>query len=718
HQSQPGQTKKKDVAQASSSKSNSSKSSADVSQIEGLLRNYLLSEDCSSQDGKNNNDSSKKISEAGSTKRISRKVLNHKEKLPIYLMKQQFLEVLGNNQIVIVKGETGSGKSTQLTQYLYENGYGTCGKIGCTQPRRIAAKALAKRVAEEMGTTLGGKVGYRIRFENRAACDTSIIYMTDGVLLQELAMEPNIFSYSTIMLDEAHERTLNTDMLLGLLKSTTKRRPDLKVIITSATLDCSKFSKYFDNAPIFEIPGRTFPVDIIYMGNPEPDYLTMCVSTIMRIHRYEKEGDILVFLGGQDEIERLCDEVIIQDHKQELWVLPCYAALSMEDQNRVFEPIPNGYIRKVVVATNIAETSLTIDGIVYVVDSGIVKQSDYDARKRLTTLNSRPITQAQAVQRAGRAGRTQPGKAFRLYSEDRYKKMPKAPIPEIQRSNLESTILLLAAHGVEDVFSFDFIDPPTRETIEESLIELKDLEAVDHLGRLTNLGRQISRFPLEPNLSKVLITSAELNCTDDVLAIVAMLSVQSSTGKIFLRPKKNRHAADQAKADFFKPQGDHLTLLNVFKSWASNNYSKDWCRKKFVNFRALEETISIRDQLQIIMKSKSLHLPSNFQLPDPEAVQKSLVSGYFSRVARKASKGYGYNTYSNPDRRELAYIHPSSALFKSTPNWVIYEELVNTGNKPFLVNAVAIEPRWIQSYAPSFFEKLKQVFPELIIHSY
>jgi ATP-dependent RNA helicase DHX8/PRP22 len=439
----------------------------------------------------------------------------------------------------------------------------------------------------------------------------------------------------------------------------------------------------------------------------------MCVSTVMRIHRFEKPGDILVFLGGQDEIERLCDEVIEQDTKSELWVLPCYSALSMEDQNKVFEPIPAGYTRKVVVATNIAETSLTIDGIVYVVDSGVVKQSDYDPRKRLTTLNSTVITQAQAIQRCGRAGRTQPGKCFRLYSEERFKKMPTAPIPEIRRSNLESTILLLAAHGVDDVFKFDFIDSPAPDSIEASLTELKDLQALDSQGRLTHVGRQISRFPLEPKLSKILIMSVELNCSEDVLAIVSMLSVQSSTGKIFLRPKKRRHEADLAKAEFFKPQGDHFTYLNVFNSWVSNKYSKEWCRRKYINFRALEESISIRDQLEAIMESNSLQPSKGFHLPDPEAIQKTLVSGYFSQVARKAPRGHGYMTYSNPDSRELAYIHPSSALFKTTPNWIIYEELVNTGNKPFLVNAVAIEPRWIQRYAPSFFDKLRLIFPEL-----
>ncbi|CAG7651935.1 unnamed protein product [Allacma fusca] len=601
------------------------------------------------------------------------KISEQKRTLPIYSMKERFLKIIKANQVVIVKGETGSGKSTQLTQYLYEAGFAIHGKIGCTQPRRIAAKSLAQRVADEMGSNLGDKVGYKIRFDYTAAADTSIIYMTDGILLNELALEPQIYSYSVIILDEAHERLVNTDMLLGILKSTIKRRPDLKIIITSATLDSAKFSRYFDNAIIFEIPGRTFPVDILYESNPVPDHINACLSTILKIHRTEKSGDVLVFLPGQQEIELLCDKIVEVDGPGELLVLPCYASLTMEEQNKVFEPVTPEYKRKIVVATNIAETSLTIDGIVYVVDSGIMKESQYNPRTRMTTLVQRPITQAQAIQRSGRAGRTRPGKAFRLYSETYFSKMAEAPVPEIQRSNLESNILLLVANGVEDIYKFDFMDPPSPESIRSCLIELQDLQALTSTGGLTSLGRQMSRFPLDPRLSRMLITSSELNCSEEILKIVSMLSVQSSTGKVFFRPRKLQRLADMAKARFFNVKGDYTTLLNVFNSWIANNKSERWCRENFINFKALEESVNI------------------------------------SQVARKSSRGFGYLPYSSPNN--FAFIHAGSALFRNPPQWVIYEELKNLSGKPNLINVIAIQPDWIQLYAPGFYKKMMTVLP-------
>ena len=368
---------------------------------------------------------------------------------------------------------------------------------------------------------------------------------------------------------------------------------------------------------------------------------------------------------------------------------------------------------QVVVATNVAETSITIDGIVYVVDSGMMKQSEYDPHKKLTTLDTVQITQAHATQRAGRAGRTRPGKCFRLYTEHTFQRMLEAPVPEIVRSNLESTVLTLAAQGVEDVIRFELMDPPPLQTIEAAVTELKDLEAMDSNGRLTPLGRKMSRFPLEPKLSKALIMSVHLRCTDEILTIASIFSLQNS--RIFRRPKGQGKLVNLRRATFFKPEGDHHTCLNVFTQWARENYSWEWCFDNFINFRAMQEVYAIREQLEnVFLKTFNLKVRPSFSLPDPQAIQMCIASGYLSHVARKTARGDGYVTYANPDEKEQVFIHSSSALSQSKPDWIIYEELKNTGNRAFLSNVVAVEPRWIRKHAPRFFEKLKQVFPQLM----
>ncbi|XP_048448906.1 ATP-dependent RNA helicase DHX8-like, partial [Rhincodon typus] len=375
-------------------------------------------------------------------------ILEQRESLPIYRLKEQLVQAVHDNQVLIVIGETGSGKTTQITQYLAEAGYTTRGKIGCTQPRRVAAMSVAKRVSEEYGCCLGQEVGYTIRFEDCTSPETVIKYMTDGMLLRECLIDPDLSPYAIIMLDEAHERTIHTDVLFGLLKKTVKKRPDMKLIVTSATLDAVKFSQYFYEAPIFTIPGRTYPVEVLYTKEPETDYLDASLITVMQIHLTEPPGDILVFLTGQEEIDTAC-EILYERMKSmgpdvpELIILPVYSALPSEMQTRIFDPAPPGS-RKVVIATNIAETSLTIDGIYYVVDPGFVKQKVYNSKTGIDQLVVTPISQAQAKQRAGRAGRTGPGKCYRLYTERAYRdEMLTTNVPEIQRTNLASTVLSL-----------------------------------------------------------------------------------------------------------------------------------------------------------------------------------------------------------------------------------------------------------------------------------
>jgi len=525
-----------------------------------------------------------------------------RQSLPIYKLKNELIQAVHDNQVLVVIGETGSGKTTQLTQYLAEAGYTTKGKIGCTQPRRAAAVSVAKRVAEEFGCRLGEEVGFAIRFEDCTGADTVIKYMTDGMLLREMLVDENLSRYSVIMLDEAHERTVYTDVLFGLLKLLLKRRPELRLIVTSATLDADKFSGYFFNCNIFTIPGRTFPVEILYAKQPESDYLDSSLLTVLQIHLTEPKGDFLLFLTGQEEIDFACQSLYermkgLGKNVPELLILPVYSALPSEMQSRIFEPTPPGK-RKVVVATNIAEASLTIDGICYVIDPGFAKQNVYNPKQRLDSLVITPISQASAKQRAGRAGRTGPGKCYRLYTETAYRnEMSATTIPEIQRINLATTTLSMKAMGIKDLLSFDFMDSPSPQALVSAMEELYSLGALDEEGLLTKLGRKMAEFPLDPPLSKMLLASVDLGCSDEILTIIAMIQ----TGNIFHRPREKQGQADQKRAKFVQPEGDHLTLLAVYEAWKAKNFSGPWCSENFVQSRSLRRVQDVRKQLLTIM---------------------------------------------------------------------------------------------------------------------
>lgn len=504
--------------------------------------------------------------------------------------------------MLIVVGDTGSGKTTQMTQYLAEEGFANSGRIGCTQPRRVAAMSVAKRVAEEVGCRVGQEVGYTIRFEDCTSPETRIKYMTDGMLLRECLIDPEMSQYSVVILDEAHERTISTDVLFGLLKRAAKRRPDLKLIITSATLDADKFATYFNNCPIFTIPGRTYPVEVLYTKDPESDYLDAALITVMQIHLSEPPGDILLFLTGQEEIDT-ASEILFERMKAlgndvpELIVLPVYSALPSEMQSRIFDPAPPGS-RKVVIATNIAETSITIDGIYYVIDPGFVKQNKWDAKLGMDSLVVVPISQAAARQRAGRAGRTGPGKCYRLYTETAYRnEMLPNTIPEIQLLNLSMTVLTLKAMGINDLLHFDFMDPPPENNLIQALEQLYALQALDDEGLLTRLGRKMAEFPLEPQLSKMLIQSVDLGCSEEILTIVAMLTAQN----VFYRPKEKQAQADQKKAKFHQPEGDHLTLLTVYNGWKGSKFSNAWCFDNYIQSRSMKRAQDVRKQLLGIM---------------------------------------------------------------------------------------------------------------------
>ncbi|XP_073302560.1 probable pre-mRNA-splicing factor ATP-dependent RNA helicase DEAH2 isoform X4 [Primulina huaijiensis] len=469
-------------------------------------------------------------------------ILDKRKSLPVWHQKDEFFQALKANQALILVGETGSGKTTQIPQFVLEAieiespDKRKKFMVGCTQPRRVAAMSVSRRVAEEMDVTIGEEVGYSIRFEDCSSARTVLKYLTDGMLLREAMTDPLLERYKVIILDEAHERTLATDVLFGLLKEVLKNRPDLKLVVMSATLEAEKFQGYFHGAPLMKVPGRLHPVEIFYTQDPERDYLEAAIKTVIQIHTFEGPGDILVFLTGEEEIEDACRKMTkeianIGDHVGPVKIVPLYSTLPPAMQQKIFEAAPPPVVeggppgRKIVVSTNIAETSLTIDGIVYVIDPGFAKQKVYNPRIRVESLLVSPISKASAHQRSGRAGRTQPGKCFRLYTEKSFNNdLVAQTYPEILRSNLANTVLTLKKLGIDDLVHFDFMDPPAPETLMRALEVLNYLGALDDDGNLTKLGEIMSELPLDPQMAKMLVVSPEFNCSNEILSVSAMLS--------------------------------------------------------------------------------------------------------------------------------------------------------------------------------------------------
>eukprot|EP00004_Rigifila_ramosa_P027499 TRINITY_DN899_c0_g2_i1.p1 TRINITY_DN899_c0_g2~~TRINITY_DN899_c0_g2_i1.p1 ORF type:complete len:1026 (+),score=231.74 TRINITY_DN899_c0_g2_i1:1-3078(+) len=619
--------------------------------------------------------------------------------LPIYQVREALLRVIHDNNIVVIVGETGSGKTTQLTQYLHEEGFSRYGIIGCTQPRRVAAVSVAKRVSEEMGCELGSTVGYSIRFEDVTSSDTVIKYMTDGVLLRESLNDADIEQYSAIIMDEAHERSLNTDVLFGVLKKVAARRRDIKLIITSATLDADKFSNFFGGVPIFRIPGRTFPFEIFYAKNTVEDYVEATVKQAISIHLQNPPGDILIFMTGQEDIECVC-QVIAERLEQlgedvpPLALLPIYSQLPSDLQAKIFDKAPNG-ARKCIVATNIAETSLTVDGILYVIDCGYCKLKVYNPRMGMDALQVTPISQANGNQRAGRAGRTGPGMVWRLYTQHAYEtELLPMTIPEIQRTNLGNVILLLKSLGIGDILSFDFMDSPPQDNMLNSMYQLWVLGALDNTGDLTPLGRKMVEFPLDPPLCKMLIVAEDMGCTAEILTIVSMLSVPSP----FFRPKDKEEEADAAREKFQVPESDHLTLLHAYQQWKHNGYRGDWCQKHFLHVKSLRKAREVRSQLLDIMKQQKInHVSCGTEW---DIVRKAICSSYFHNAARL--KGIG--EYVNLRSGLVCYLHPTSALYGLgySQDYVVYHELIMT-TREYMQCVTVVDPLWLAQLGPMFF---------------
>ncbi|XP_034650939.1 pre-mRNA-splicing factor ATP-dependent RNA helicase PRP16 [Drosophila subobscura] len=618
--------------------------------------------------------------------------------LPVFASRQELLNVIRENSVIIIVGETGSGKTTQLTQYLHEDGYSQLGMIGCTQPRRVAAMSVAKRVSDEMDTQLGEDVGYAIRFEDCTSERTVIKYMTDGILLRESLRDPDLDSYAAIIMDEAHERSLSTDVLFGLLREIVARRHDLKLIVTSATMDSNKFATFFGNVPTFIIPGRTFPVDVMFSKNTCEDYVESAVKQALQVHLTPNEGDMLIFMPGQEDIEVTC-EVLEErlaeiDNAPVLSILPIYSQLPSDLQAKIFQKSGDG-VRKCVVATNIAETSLTVDGIIYVIDSGYCKLKVYNPRIGMDALQIYPISQANANQRSGRAGRTGPGQAFRLYTQRQYKdELLALTVPEIQRTNLANTVLLLKSLGVVDLLQFHFMDPPPQDNILNSLYQLWILGALDHTGALTTLGRQMAEFPLDPPQCQMLIVACRMECSAEVLIIVSMLSVPS----IFYRPKGREEEADGVREKFQVPESDHLTYLNVYQQWRQNNYGSSWCNEHFIHIKAMRKVREVRQQLKDIMTQQKMNVKSCGT--DWDIVRKCICSAYFYQAARL--KGIG--EYVNLRTGMPCHLHPTSALYGlgTTPDYVVYHELIMTA-KEYMQCATAVDGYWLAELGPMFF---------------
>ncbi|EFA81788.1 hypothetical protein PPL_05783 [Heterostelium album PN500] len=642
-------------------------------------------------------------SEFGRTKTIKQQ----REYLPVYGCRSDLMRVIAENNIVVIVGETGSGKTTQLTQYLYEDGYAKFGKIGCTQPRRVAAVSVAKRVAEEMNVKLGEEVGYSIRFEDCTAPDTAIKYMTDGVLLRESLNDPNLDKYTAIIMDEAHERSLNTDVLFGILRKVLARRHDLKLIVTSATMDSKKFSMFFGDVPVFTIPGRTFPVDVLWSKTPCEDYVDAAVKQALSIHLTHPEGDILIFMTGQEDIEATC--ATIEERMKQLGkdtppllLLPIYSQLASDLQAKIFDAAEAG-TRKCIVATNIAETSLTVEGIKYVIDTGYAKLKVYNPRVGMDALQVTPISKANANQRSGRAGRTGPGRAYRMYTEHSFKNdMLDNNIPEIQRTNLGNVVLNLKSIGVKNLLDFDFMDPPPADNILNSMFQLWVLGALENSGDITAIGRKMVEFPLDPPLSKMLLFSVQLGCAQEVITIVSMLSIPS----VFFRPKGAEEESDASREKFFVPESDHLTLLHVYQQWKINNYSAQWCNEHFIHVKAMRKVREVRGQLLEIMEQQKL--PVETCGSDWDVVRKAICSSYFHHSAK--IKGIG--EYVNMRTGMPCFLHPTSALYGLgyAPDYIVYHELVMT-TKEYMQIVTAVDPKWLAELGPMFFT-IKESFKQ------
>ena len=637
------------------------------------------------------------------TRIANRPQVGYPEHLPIFSKKEEIIRSIEGHQVLIISGDTGSGKSTQIPKMCLEAGQGIEGRIGSTQPRRIAATTISRRIAEELGEKIGKSVGYKIRFTDRTTPSACIKIMTDGILLAETQQDPFLNEYDTLIIDEAHERSLNIDFLLGLLKTLLPKRKDLRLIITSATIDTEKFSAAFDNAPVIAVEGRRFSVELEYMPmDPKLEeagdvtYVDMAVQAVEDIKRKKRIGDILIFMPTEKDIRETCERLEAREFSGTR-LLPLFARLTAAQQKRVFSSFSG---QKIVVATNVAETSLTIPGIKYVIDTGLARIPQYMPRTRTTSLPISPISKSSADQRMGRCGRVEKGICLRLYSEEDYASRPEFTAPEILRSNLAEVILRMLSLNMGHIASFPFMDRPSARSIKDGFDILVELGAIVRKGKgasLTEKGRIMSRMPMDPRISRIMIEASKEGCVSDVAIIASALSIQDPRE----RPLEKAAHADQMHAPFRSPDSDFITLLNLWaryhQSWntlKTQNKVRKFCKAHFLSFVRMREWRDICDQITTILKEQDVKIKDIDTGVTPESryagIHRSILSGYLSNIAVKKDK----NIYLAAKGREVM-VFPGSTLFNRGCPWIVAAEMVKT-SRLFARTVARIEPEWIE----------------------
>jgi ATP-dependent RNA helicase DHX8/PRP22 len=707
-----------------------------------------------------------------------------RKSLPIYQYREELLNVVRDNPFCVITGDTGSGKTTQIPQYIIESlrisqfkkfseniennqsqiqsqsvllenqeksqnekadhskntdSKSDIPKIVVTQPRRVAAIQMAKRVSYEKNYKLGREVGYSIRFEDYTDDSTILKYVTDGILVKECLADQNLSKYNIIILDEAHERSLYTDILFALCKQAViRRKGDLRLIVTSATLDTKQFSSYFNDCPVFAIGGKIYPVEMIYFTSRMEKRVENSVKLAIRIHLHEGPGHILSFLTGFEECEQACKmcyqklEDLAKKGKKvpPMVIMPLYGAQNTDEQAMIFEKVPEN-CRKLIFSTNIAETSLTVDGIGYVIDCGYVKQKIYNSKTAMDTLCVVPISKVQAIQRAGRAGRTGPGKCIRLYTEQFFEtQMSKVTIPEILRVNLASTILTLKSMGIDDVVEFDFMEKPEKESVFDALKELYFLQSIDDNGRITKLGLEMAKFPIECCYARCLIASKYYDVLDEMNTLVSLISCENVWFNVNKYDEERRAFFEQKKSEFIDKFSDHMSFLNIYKEWEFNNYSEDWCKQNFLHFRTLKQAKKIKEQIYEYMNKvnfkecekyfnlrtinylkEEIEIDHKNILDDYEKVnclmRMALCQGFYMNAAKKVSNSVDGCSYLRISDGSVITIDQYSSICvkQLKPELVIYTELGGTNHKAVMKQVSIIELKWISDLL-SFIKKV------------
>lgn len=652
-------------------------------------------------------------------------LLEQRQQLPAWGAREEFLRLMQKHQVVLLVGETGSGKTTQLPQILLDAGYhvqgGSIKSLACIQPHELAATSAASRIAEELEVPVGSCVGYHIRFDDKTSPDTLLRLVSAEALLQEALVDRLLQRYSVLLFDEAHLRTVAVDALLGYLKQLLPQRPELRLVVMAPSLEIRKLQGFFPGAPLLQMPGKVFPVDVLHTSIGEKNYLKAAVSTVLQIHDHQPEGDILLFLVDEEDVEQICvqlrREAVRHAEAGELVPVPLHPTVTAAQMQQVFAPAPGPKAlggkpgRKVVVATGLAETSIAVDGIVYVVDPGFEAQRFYDPRTRLDSRLVAPVSRAGAERRAKRAGRHCLGKCFRLYPEKAVKEQLLDVVhPEIVRSNLAGTVLALKRLGVDNFVNFDFIDAPPPELLMRALELLGNIGCLDECGDMTEVGGKISRFPVEPLIAKMLVGSPEHRCSNEALSIASMLSV----GPVFLRPSGGARQADEARSRFAHLDGDHLTMLNVFHAYKQHVQDGvdpiKFCGENYINPRALAAAERIREKLKACMDQLGLALIStNFQDKDyyPN-IRRCLLSAFFTQVAYLDKEKEKLGLYVTMREALEVSLHPCTSLTHK-PEWIVFHDVCVT-SKPLVRTITEVRGEWLLDIAPSYYDPQK--FPK------